>query len=212
MAVIANDDLLEARVVCSLGTQISINVYHFVTENLNIVSGDVTTADVAISLSTFFFPHYIGVVSDEASYYGVGCKRLTPTLTLEDGWAGDATAGTVTGGALPASTCGILTLLDGLGGRAHRGRKFMPFPAVDHLSAGLPNSTYVDRLDTMGGSLVAGLTAANAGASTVDLVFVLKHLDNSYDPATSVFGRSVWGQQHSRGSYGRPNVLPAWPS
>jgi hypothetical protein len=213
MAVIANNDILEARLVCYLGPQLGINVYHYRAENLTPVVGDVTTADAAVLLSDAYADAYAECMTDVASFFGAGVRRLEPTVTLEDGWAGDERTGASPGTPLPTQMCGLIAFLTGLGGRMHRGRRYVPFPSLDHIDAsGNPISTYLTPLAALAAIFTAGSTVTGVGGTTVDLVPVLKHADNTVDPITSAAVRNKWGTQRSRGGYGRPNTLPVWPS
>lgn len=211
-AILANDDLLEMRVICYYGSQIAVNVYHYRTTNLTVVSGDVTTADMAQQMSGVLQVPYINLMPTTARFFGCGVRRLTPTLTLEDGWAGDEAGGTESATVLPSQTCGLVTLLTGLGGRSQRGRKYFGFPAHTFMTAAsLADATYRGRMADVIDLYLAGGTIVGVDGTTIDLVAVLKHLNNTHNDVTSYITRSQWGTQKSRGSYGRPNTLPSWP-
>lgn len=210
---LADDDLIEMRVACVLNDQLGINVYHFVCGNRTPVAGEVTTADAAVHLSAVYDGLYASVMSNLASFYGVGVRRLTPTLTLEDGWAGNQTAGGQGSAPLPPQSCGVITFLTGLGGRSGRGRRYLPFPAVGSVGAlGGVHATYVTDAQALADEYMAGATITGSGGTTIDISPVLKHLDLTFDPITSYIVRTKWGTQKSRGNYGRPNAPPSWPS
>jgi len=210
---LADDDLIEMRVVCQLGPQISVNVYHYRCTNRTVVAGEVTTADAAVHLSAAFDGLYQAAISDEALFFGVGVRRLTPTLTLEDGWAGNQGQGLAGGVALPAQTCGIITYTTGVGGRDQRGRRYMPFPSTAFMEPpAVPNGAYITALNNVANEYLGGDTITGSGGTTIDLVAVLKHAANTHTDLTTKQSRLRWAVQRRRGSYGRPNALPGWPS
>lgn len=212
MANIADGDVMEGRVVCQLGDQIGINVYHWRAANSNVIGGQpVTTVEAVAFMDAGAHVVYPGVLTQAAIYFGMGLRRVLPTITLEDGTSVNQTAGTRLFDPLPASVCGLLAIITGLGGRRQRGRKYMPFPAQDCIdSAGKPAAGYKTSILSVGGWYSATLSITGGSGSTVDLIPVIKHGDNTTDDVTIVAARQNWGTQKSRGGYGRPNVLPVW--
>lgn len=213
MALLAVNDLVEMRVVCQLADQISVNVWHYECSAVTPVGPDpgITTANCAAFWSDAFEADYRNCMPTTASFYGCGVRTLLPVVSLEDGNNTFANPGVEIDTPLPGYTCGILAKLTGIGGRAFRGRAYIPFPYAGSLdAAGKPSLTYRTRMAGIGAVYLAGSLVTNGTGSTAQLDPVLRHSDNTTTAIVSMSSRLNWGQMHSRGGYGRPNPLPVW--
>lgn len=212
MASVAIDDVLECRHICQLNDQISVNVFHYKVTAVSVVGGTpVTTADCAAGLANQFNNIYAAALPTVSIYFGAGVRRITPTVTIEDGNNTFQIAGDIAEIPLPAQMCGLFAINTGIGGRAFRGRKYMPFPCITHVHTDTkPTAAYRGLIQTIANAYTGGSVIAGPTTSTADLSPVLKHADNSTTAVTGSTVRLNWGTQRSRGGYGRPNTLPVW--
>lgn len=211
--IIANDKI-KVRVVCHTANQISVNIFHFVVD---AVRGTVTDQDLANAVDLSIAPEYVGLIFNGATYRGVGVTILrVPSLTEVTSVASTSTG---LAGPLPMSmqTCGMITKKTVLGGRANRGRTYLPFPSTsDSDAAGnVPTAGYAVRAGILAGKMLLSRTFVRTlGVDEVDVTptLVRRHVG---PPVTYtqklVTGSSLplkWGTQKRRGNYGKPNVVP----
>lgn len=210
MATVIVGDHLEVRVCCSFAEQAAFNVHHF--EVTAFSSGaSASTLDIAKAIAGAFENVYKPALTSAARYEGVGVK-LDALEAVEEGWLGNDGPGT-SGDPLPRSTSGIITYTTAVAGRRGKGRKYIPFPSIDHqnVTTAKPTAAYQVLLAAIAFIYVGNNAYFFPGTpESVTLKSVLKHVAGGYETITGSIARPKWGQQRSRGDYGRPNAVPDW--
>jgi hypothetical protein len=127
---------------------------------------------------------------------------------------GVGTAGAV---HLPKQTCGLISYVDGLSGRAHRGRMYVPFPSsADNVADGVPTVGYVVNLGALLTALLVPIIVVGAGGNTTIQPGLYHRAKVGPPPVpqsiTILSGpptpSTLWATQRRRGDYGRPNRAP----
>jgi len=170
-----------------------------------------TLSQLLAALATAGLPDsYKTLLSSEASYVGMDAQVIFPTLGLPVGNVTGADAGDNAGDPLPSQVSGLLKITTQLGGRANRGRAYIPFPFEgDNDASGRPQAAYVAALDGLGTIFAAARPGVGAGGDTNDFTPVIYHRHNhTTTPISLIVGSTRWATQRRRGNYGRPNLPP----
>lgn len=202
------NDVYEVRIICTLGIQTSINVRHYVCTVLNGLGP--TDAQIASAMDTTFNVDFKSLLSVQATYRGVGVRRIKPLPVLvETSTIANLGVGTVLGDALPSQTCGVIKLGTAVAGKSYRGRIYVPFPSeTDSGAQGDPNAGYLTNLGLLANTCLLQVTAGTAPNNAVfDPVIHSKKLGLDTFLSSS-FARLSWGTQRKRGGFGRPNPPP----
>lgn len=201
-------DIVECRICCYTATQIGLNVTHWGV-GLHTGAG-VTLAEFAQGVDALVFAAYPPLLTNSASYRGVGARGIWPLpVTLESAYVANNAAGTAGTAPAPAQISGLLALRDGLAGQRHRGRMYIPFPDLSDVSATtIPTAGYQTRLNTLAASLTGAFLITGAGG-TATIQMAIYHRDtHTVNGVNAIIGRAAFATQRSRGVYGRPNTLP----
>jgi len=203
-------DVYKARFCCYTPSQIGLNVTHWVVTAETGVGA--SHAEIADKFNTEFAADYKAVISSNASYRGVGITKVLPLPVSAE--TANVTADGFGAGGLnlaPTQSSGIITIKDGLAGRAHRGRIYIPFPSADSVDpAGAPTIVYRANMLTLMGEF-ANVQVCGVGANTTTLVLGLYHRLPAPPTATIIAQLSVpakFATQRRRGQYGKTNVVP----
>lgn len=217
MAVpLVDGDILKCRNVCYTASQIGVNVYYMIVDNVVALPTD---QDVATALSGLFHAEYKACLYNGAAWRGVGVQRVLPgpvqaeqTSVVNDG------VGTAGANALATQTSGLLGGYTELAGRHYRSRMYIPFPAVaDATAAGAPTAGYVARLANISlAFLPANAIVGAAGTCSVELAVRSFFLNDpptvpsleEFWPIRQLVPRPRWATQRRRGQFGAANVLP----
>lgn len=205
---IADGDFLEARFACFVGSQVALNVRHYVAQNSAGTSQTLTEG--ADKLSDTFHSDYKAMMSSDAEFRGVGLRRLNPNATIEFAHTGDNGPGLVGTKLVPKQVCGIITLQTLTPGQAGRGRLYMPFIGSDDMSGeGRPTAAYLGSLNTIGDDFKDTILVSDGGANSVELKPVLR-IGSTFTgrDIIDIKSRTVFGTQRRRGDYGATNLLP----
>lgn len=206
-----NGDIVKIRTCCYTPTQIGINVHYY--RVLTAPTGPVTDLEVAVAVEDNFDNLYKACISSDASWRGIGVQLISPTLPypVEQVSVAQAGIGTGAAGLLATQTCGIITKLTAYAARYARGRSFIPFPAIDAVTAaGAASAGYLAVLTTLANELDDLQTIVGV-AGTVILTPVIRSLtvaNPGTTPVTVCKPSTKLGTQRSRGQYGKPNALP----
>ncbi len=203
-------DILQIRVNCHAGQQLSQNVLHYRVRSVG--GGGLTLLQIATTFRDRVSVTYRVWMPIAATFQGVTVQNLTPPRT--DPVVGFSNAaGTSAGDLLPKQVSGLIRLVTGLGGRANRGRVY----------PGLMSSSYADASGELNGGGLASLQniADALGPAfvlsvltvTTELLLLVRHPDLALPaPHTptgtevvSVGAQSGIATQRRRGDYGRPN-------
>jgi len=209
MATVAVGDLLQVKVYCRLRDQEGINSLHF---RVQAIAGTATTTNIiGLKIDNELRAAYPDVLADDASYQGVGIRRISPLpITSEE----FCTLGAVSGNAgtleLPLQVSGVITFKTGLAGPSKRGRAYIPFPSTTDVDTdGSPKQTYADRLTAIWSSLIGGYVAGSGGNTATVQLIIYHRIDGTWTNVNSGGGgNKKWGTQRRRGDYGKPNVSP----
>jgi len=204
----ANNDLLEVTVVCRLEPQTAMNVYHYRASA--IITGGATLGEIVSAIDSAFKPVMRPLVNPAATYRGVFMRDLTspfdrPAFTIDGSSVGTGTAGDL----LPQQTCGLVTKYTQFGGRAFRGRTYVPFPGeADNEADNSPSAAYQAKLATLATLILASQVVVGVTGSTT-IVPVIYHVGTGgANDITETKARSEWATQRRRASRGAPNIDP----
>lgn len=204
----ATDDYFKVSVCCQAVDQISLNVFSFSAFN---VVDTYTYDDLAGSMGAALLPLYQAILPAEASFYGLAITRQRPLPITQPAYYINLQPGSASGTLTSRQVTGLITKQTGIGGRAGRGRTYVPFLATSMVS-------------TTGHLSTAGNTALNAlavqlftqqvygpnlggGLARINPVLAQRPfpaftLVNNYQVRTKL------ATQRRRGDFGRPNALP----
>lgn len=208
-AVVALNDILKVRVVCQAGDQISVNVLGYKVTGL--VAPGPTCSELAVALDTAFETPYKDLLSQFASYYGVGVSRVSPTVSLESAATGNTAIGNLVENLMPRQVAGIFTKHSAGAGPGGRGRVYVPFPGRDQDDAvGKPVAGYMVLLGVLAATLqLVRVVASGGGGNATISPCILKRANYPASPLwITSSARIKWATQKRRGVYGRPNTLP----
>lgn len=205
---LAVGDIIEARYVCNITEQISVNRRHFRVEALN--GEGATDAVVAQLLAAVLQTAYTTLMPGDAQFRGVSVQRVSPLpKPIPQADITNTLAGQAIGALQPAQICGVITLRTDLAGRAERGRAYLPFPS-DTFVTGTAKVSQAYQDSVMANFPVVWAAPFSVGSPDgVDLQPVLwKPPAGPAKPITSALVRPEWGTQRRRGGFGAKNTLP----
>jgi hypothetical protein len=172
----------------------------------------VTALEVAKRFDVVLSATLIALLNNTAAYWGVGAQRIRPLpIGVEALWQGSAGPGTAGASPMPKQIAGIFSKITAFGGRAMRGRVYVPFPTdLDNSSpSDAPTVGYMTRLGAFAANVVA-TTAVTGGAGNASMVPVIYHrVSGNVDIIIGATARQKWATQRRRGDYGRPNDPPS---
>lgn len=201
-------DTYEVRIICTLGDQTSINVRHY---SVTAKAGTGATDNaIGADMSLHFAASYKDLMANNASFRGVGIRRISPLpVGLELLAGGNTGPGTAGADALPRQCSGILSLRTALAGRSFRGRTYVPFPSKnDNDTAGVPTAGYSVRLGTLAAVMASPVTCGAGGNTNILTAVVYSRVRNQTNPIVTIGTPGKWATIRSRGSYGRVNPSP----
>lgn len=205
--------LLQLRAYTLKANQVGVTTFH---HQVVSASGPIATdADFLLAWGTIYSSEFIAIMSAEADYIGSSIQVLAPgplgLLRTDNIGHGPGTGGT---DSLPSQTSGLITWGTNLGGRAYKGRIYMPFPMTTANNAGgFPVPGYLVGLDAIGNEYVNHTAWSLSGGSQL-IAPVLVHRKNKAGVTpvpsliTSWTSHPFWATQRKRGAFGRPNTIP----
>lgn len=205
--VLATLDVLEVRFVCKANNQYSVNVRHFLVAAGMIGAPTLDTA--AGGFDAKFAPLFKAILAQGASFFGVGVRRISPTVSLESLSLVGRGAGLVTGDLMSTQTTSVATVRTSLPGRKNRGRMFLPYPSeTDNDATGRPLATYMATANAICVPLYSQ-TTYTVGAQNFKADGVLWHRSTrTYTPIAQAYVRPDWGTQRRRSQINRPDRAP----
>jgi len=207
MAVIALNDVVEAKLYCQSQGQISQNVYHYKA------TAFVGTGGTDVQFVEVFSNAFSGALKDllcqAAEFLGASVQVIKPTRRPAVFYSTDSGVGTVAGDVCPRQVAGLIKTLSAIAGKHGRGRKYIPFPSEASNSAfGIPENAYMSLLDDFA-SLIPQVRSCGGGGNTTSLTPVL--LDRETDATTvisSAVPRQVWATQRRRSDVRHGDLSP----
>lgn len=204
-------DLIQVRVQCVQGPQLSMNVLHY--RVTSIVGGGLTLLEMGNALNGLWSPVYRPWMPVDATYRGVLVQNLQPPKT-DSVEAATSLAGTAIGAGMAKQVSGLITYRTGFGGRANRGRSYIGFGSSTWMQAGGELSGAGLAILTALGVQLGPIIAPTFGGKQTALHLVIRHPDaggpppvpQSTDVAT-VQAEQLLATQRRRGDFGRPNII-----
>jgi hypothetical protein len=203
-------DIIQVRVTCSEGNQISQNVLHYL---LTVTGGGgMTQLQIATAFQNVVSPTYRQMMPATAFFEGVRVQNLSPPMAV----AAETNlhnAGTATGNGMPRQASALIRTHTEFAGKKNRGRVYV----------GLLSSVFLDPggiLNGAGFALVSNLATLIGptvplafGGQTVNLALGVRHPNLPAPPGTpsltlvsSVEPTAFLATQRRRGDFGRTNV------
>lgn len=210
-AELANGDCIHNSVYTWANNQYGLMGMHFL---VSVATPGFTAGDAAYYIQLALEPHLQDIIGIPALFLGSRCVKVFPVDTSVAGVATSDGIGGRGANLLPTQTCGILSFNTDVRGPAGRGRIYTAFPGDTAANAvtGLPNSSFIDDLQTVADILAADLLASSEdGLRIATLSPVIFHRGtNTTSYVRRGAGRHYWGTQKRRGDLGRPNpaVIP----
>lgn len=220
----ASGSAIQLRVYAQSLGQISINTFYYQAVTVPIGAVGWTPAILAGIFAALGIPaQYQAIMSNNATYYGLGVKLLqTPAAgALPEVWSNPAYSavgqGGATGGAnsVPLQACGLFSFGTNQPGKAGRGRLYLPFLSTTMITAatGLVTAAYnVNVANTM--ALMGVGTNGTINITDGITVATVQHCLHRYGSAFyyySISGNTHQGvaTQRRRGNtFGRTNSAP----
>jgi hypothetical protein len=202
-------DIVQVRIFCTLGIQTSVNVRHWRTTAK--AGTGATLAQMLVMLETMgLSAAYKSLIVSDASYAGADAQIIHPVLGVVTQNQAGAGPGETVGDVLPPQTCGLISLYTALGGKANRGRLYIPFPCeLDNIASAQPGAAYLAQADVLRSVVAVPLIAVGGAGNTNDMQPVILHRDTMLTtPVTHSVTRNLWATQRRRGYFGRPNAAP----
>jgi hypothetical protein len=204
------NDLYQARIICFQGSQIAVNIRHYVVTNVTGVEG--TANNLATIIDTQFAPHYKPLINSNASYRGVGVKLILPVQGVESAVVMNSGLGSGGVDSLPKQCAGLIQLQTVVGGRHGRGRVYIPFPSEQHSDAnGAPTAAYGTLLTTLAADFLLLAVYTSGPNTTTWAPCIFNRGTGTFiklNPGGATNSRTKWASQRRRGDFGKSNVLP----
>lgn len=206
---IATNDILRTSFVCVADLQWGMMTAY--TRCTATTDNSITLVEYASLISERFATEIRTLLSSQAVYAGSLIQSVYPT-PLSDliSSVTDAGVGLWDSQLLPTQVSGLFKLGTTQGGRANRGRKYMPFPGKSASSdtTHRPTAEYLGGLNNLA-DLYVNLQQLTGAAGTATFEFGLW----KGRPSTGAFlaftyrtTRQAWATQRRRGSLGKTNV------
>lgn len=172
--------------------------------------GTDTRAAVGIAVNSANVAQLLPVLSSDAIYYGTLVSALgkyPPPLSIPHTVV---LPGTGAGTQIPTQARGLISWRTAFGGRASRGRVYMPSPtAANNDGHGSPAGAYTTALGSWASSI---RTAVSSAGSTWGLVIAHRGAGPkppyTATPVTAASVRGSWASQRRSGEFGRVNADP----
>lgn len=201
-------EIYAARIVCVLSPQIGVNVLHAICTAK--AGTGATDAQIAASIDTLVAANYKALIQNNATYRGVGARRIFPTLGLESTSVASTGVGTAGANGLPLQVSGLLHIATLNATRKGRGRIYIPFPSTAAAAAnGTMAAAYTVLLNALGATLSAGFSSGGGGNTNTFNWCLWHRASNTYDAwSANAQGTTKFATQRRRGDYGRQNAVP----
>jgi len=202
---ITQGDVIEATYSWTLGNQRGLNAIHYRVVSTSTIVTELS--EVATALQTAIGALALAIVPPPVEFAGVAMQRLFPG-TPSFRWSGGTPVGPGTFAGTPAAKqiAAVITKMTEKGGRAYRGRVYVPFPskAAEDTDA-TPTDAYLEAIQNLYDGLLSQLTIAAPSGTAVLKCILLHRESDTYDDVTSIRYNDKFGTQRRRGDYGRPN-------
>lgn len=204
---LALNQIIQYRVFCVLGSQVSVNVRY---GKITAVVGAPTDLDAVTAIDAVMAPLYKPLVTAAGSYYGVSAQIVSmvpkpiPQVTAVSSGAGSAGAN-----ACPSQDCGLLTLKTASSGPGFRGRVYLPFLATGSLaSTGFTSGAYQSAAASLAAAFVGPLFIGSGGNTATMTAVLYKRASGTSIPLLTYVIHTGVATMKKRGAFGRTNSLP----
>lgn len=208
MATIAVGDIYQVRIVTALGSQLGEMIMHY--ECTAVAGTSSTDSALAVLIDAAAAPLVKPLLTNAASYQGVGVQRIFPTPRLREVVVTTGSGGG-TGGAsaLPSQVSGLIKKVSATAGRSSQGRNYVPFPdESQNQASGIPAPAYVGDLFALGNSMIGPFTPGGGGNTATLKQVIYNRINGGTAEVTEVIPAGVWATQRRRGDFGKSNIIP----
>jgi len=199
MALIADGDLLEAKLLFKSDRDGALNVRHF-RAVIQGAGGTFTHAQAAQAIKTQYGPFYAPMMASVARLVFVTVQRLSPLPKTDAEFSNDVpVSGTSGSDMLPRQTCGLLSLRTGVSGRKNRGRMYIPYPSeAMNTDQAFPTAAYVTLLTAMGTNVLDDVDIGTPTAGFILQPIIYHRATNTATSIISTIAREDWATQRRR--------------
>ena len=195
---IAAGDVIQVACLCRQNLRDAYNLWDYV---MVAQAGAATSyEELATGLKAAVGPLYQQVLSENAEFIGLTTKRLNPlpvSVAFDPGASN--IPGLITGDGMSRQTCGALTKLTQLGGKAFRGRAYIPYPSESANDAdGNPTAGYKVNLGNLGAFMMAPITITGTGKSVTIAPAIWHKATRTYTLTTGYRVNPYWITQRRR--------------
>lgn len=203
------NNIYQARIFCRQAPVTSVNVRHWVVNQVN--PPEPTDAEYAFAVSNHLGTALTNCISSSALYAGLTLQKIFPLPVAGAFAATNSTGpGTRPGDTLPPQVAGLISLRSNLVGRRRRGRMYIPFPVEgDNEPPFRPTAPYLALLGLLGDRFTLAINVAGAGGgSAVLLAIVWSRTENTGIDITSRLIRDTWATVRKRSEFRGPDAEP----
>jgi len=201
---LSQGDIIEASYNWIQGVQRGVNVIHYRVSATSTAVAQLS--EVATALQTAIGTLALTIVPPAVTAFGVALQLISP-LPKSVKWSGGELVGpgTYTGTPAAKQISAVITKLSVLGGRANRGRTYVPFPSKDAEDTdGTPTAAYLEAIQDLYDGLLGTLVVSTPGGIVTLKCIIWHRLTSSYTDVTALRYNDKFGTQRRRGDYGKP--------
>jgi hypothetical protein len=203
-------DIFKWSVICADATQESVNSFNvFFSRTAGITVTDQITVD---RLSTLAAGLWIPLIGNSARYRGSTLRRIhgglppVPRTKFSVLGAGPGTSGAT---LMANQTAGLISWYTEFGGRALRGRTYLPFPSTDdNDDPGKPSAVYQGNLGAIPTALLPNIVVISGASIATLQIGAFKEGVVAFAEYTDTIRHAEWATQIRRSQYRRKNTPP----
>lgn len=205
---LASNQVWQTRAYTVKNNQTAVNVRHW--KVFTVTGSSVTDVDFAAAFEAQIAPHYKALMAQAATWAGLDVQKIDP-LPLSVPLFGNTIggSGSITGDAMPAQVCGLLSLRTNFGGKKFRGRIYLPFPGEDSSgTGGIPLPAYLAAAAVLKDDYITNLTIVGAAGSATLVPQIWHRLTRTSTDVVGGVVKGGWATQRRRGVFGKANAPP----
>lgn len=199
-------EVVEFEILTAISNQVGQNMVHFGVQTTT--SGGASLQEIANAYDLRVATPYKSVMSTNATYRGVGATNLATPRSRQYFSITFAGPGTYGADLIPTQVRGLLSWYADAGGKAQRGRTYLPFPARSAADpTGIPTGAYLTAANAVRDAISPAITVVGAGGSTTMRMIIYHRPPTILGQSVVVFAftRTRFATQRKSGAYGRTN-------